>query len=166
MAKKRKPGSGQYPLRLPNDLRSRVEKASKDRNVSINAEILLRLERSFEMEDRFGGPQVVDLVETIATVMKTVGEHAMMYDDDLTSIDQLRDWLFQPYAFEQAKQAVNAVLEAYRPKGEIVAPTIFKRGRGSKRDPKAYAALNREVAENFGRLMAASELEKRKQDDE
>ena len=52
MAKTKKQGAAQYPLRLPDDLRSRVEKSAKDRNVSINAEILERLERSFEIEER------------------------------------------------------------------------------------------------------------------
>ena len=98
--------------------------------------------------------------------MNKVGEHAMMYDREITSVHQLRDWLFKPYPFEQAKQAVNAVLESFRPEGEIVTPTIFRRGPGSKRDQKAYDALNREVTENFGRIIAAQELEKRKTGDE
>ena len=101
MARKRKPGSGQYPLRLPDDLRSRIEKAATGRDVSINAEILERLERSFDIEDRLGGRQLFEIIETIASVMKTTGEHTAFFADS-SRLHKQGKWLANPYAFDQA----------------------------------------------------------------
>ena len=116
MAKKRKTGSGQYPLRLPDDLRSRVEKAAKDRNISINAEILKRLERSFETEDRLGGPRLARLLESIGVAMNAAGENAPEYDNP----DVLGNgrWVRRREAYQHAVKVAVAILEANTPPEE------------------------------------------------
>ncbi|MCH8998435.1 MAG: Arc family DNA-binding protein [Proteobacteria bacterium] len=80
MAKERKTGRAQVGLRVSESMRRRLETVAKSNDRSINAEILERLERSFETEDRLGGPRVIELIETLATVMKSTGEHAGFYE--------------------------------------------------------------------------------------
>ena len=60
MAKRGKSPRAQVPLRIPEAIRARLERAAKAGKVSMNAEIVERLARSFELEDRFGGPRVRD----------------------------------------------------------------------------------------------------------
>ena len=116
MAKRGKPGSGQYPLRLPDDLRSQVEKAAKDRNVSINAEILERLGRSFETEDRLGGPRIAKLLASIGVAMNAAGENAPEYDN----LDVLSNgrWVRRREAYQHAVKVAVAILEANTPAEE------------------------------------------------
>ncbi len=113
MAKKRKSGSGQYPLRLPDDLRVWVEKAAKDRNVSINAAILERLEQSFQTEDRLGGPRLARLLESIGVAMRAAGENAPEYDNP----DALSNgrWVRRREAYQHAVKVAVAILEANTP---------------------------------------------------
>ena len=169
MAKKKKTGSGQYPLRLPADLRSRIEKAATGRGVSINAEILERLERSFEIEKRLGGPKLVELVEMLARVMKTTGEHAAFFADR-SKLHNQGEWLAQPYAFDQARSAVNAILDHFTPPGNIVGPPKASIADtqvvAAGRKPENTIDLFNYVMENFGAAVAAGELMKREQDDE
>ena len=56
MAKRGKSPRAQVPLRIPEALRARLEKAAKAGNKSMNAEILERLEQSFQFDIRIGGP--------------------------------------------------------------------------------------------------------------
>ena len=142
MAKKGKPARAQVPLRIPQALRTRIEKSAKPRGVSMNAEIIERLERSFDFEERLGGPRVVELIEAIGTVMKSTGEHAAFFADG-TKLHNQGEWLVQPYGFEQAKQAAEAIIEAHRPPGKIVEPNprmVFGGVGKTKVDPKALGA--------------------------
>jgi hypothetical protein len=49
MAKRGKSARAQVPLRIPEALRARIEKAAKETGNSMNAEILNRLEGSFDI---------------------------------------------------------------------------------------------------------------------
>ena len=157
-------------LRVPEDLRERVEQAAENRNVSINAEILGRLERSFEIEDRLGGPKVAKLVETIGTVMRSTGENTAFFVDDSEMHDQ-GEWLAVPYAFDQAIKAANTILEHHRPKAPIVEPKISPNlmpavARKTKIDPKDLPTLWSKMFKDYGEWTAVAELKKRGQDDE
>ncbi len=170
MAKTKKQGAGQYPLRLPDGLRSRIEKSAKDRNVSINAEILGRLERSFEVEDRLGGPKVAKLVETIGTAMRSTGEHTAFFLDDSEMHDQ-GEWLAVPYAFDQAVKAAITILEHHRPKAPIVEPKISPDlmptiARKTKTVSKDSLTLLSKMFKDYGEWQALAVLRNRGQDDE
>ena len=70
MAKRGKSPRAQLPLRIPEALRARIERAAKETGNSMNAEIRERLEESFDIEDRLGGPQLLELIETNIDEMK------------------------------------------------------------------------------------------------
>lgn len=161
MAKK-KTGSGQYPLRLPDDLRLRIEKAAKDRNISLNAAILERLERSFETEDRLGGPRVAEMIETIAAVMKSTGEHAGFFETG--KLTKRGDWLVLPYAFDQATRAATTILEHYKPPGDIVhpKPNVAEVVGGDPKEAKKLVKwLFEHIGEGFALRMVRDREEKK-----
>ena len=165
MAKERKTGRAQVVLRVSEDMRRRLENAAKSNDCSINAEILERLKRSFELEERLGGPQVVELIEMIGTVMKSTGAHAGFTESG--KLTNQGEWLALPYAFDQATKAANAILEHYRPPGKIVVPkpnlveVIGVRVRGTKVDLKEEAARLSQSWAVMGPAMAAYELSKK-----
>ena len=161
MAKTKKQGAGQYPLRLPDGLRSRVEKTAKDRNVSINAEILERLEQSFEIEDRVGGLRVVELILTIGAMMKIAGEHAAFFFDG-SKLHNQGQWIDQPYAFDQATKAANAILKHYKPKGKVTAPKV-PTIRIVGGDPKETEKRVKWMFEHLGEGLAETEMRNREE---
>ena len=170
MAKKGKPARAQMPLRIPQELRARLEKAANEAGVSMNAEIAYRLAGSFEAEEKLGGPRVAELIETIAKVMKSTGETTAFFADS-SKLHNQGKWLIQPYAFDQAVKAANTILEYHRPKAPIVEPklppniAIAAVGK-TKVDPEESIARLQEMVKKYGEWAAAGELEKRKQDNE
>ena len=170
MAKPKKATRAQVGLRVPEDLRERVENAAKVNGRSLNAEILERLEQSFQTEERFGGPRVVELVETIGRVMKSTGEQTAFFVDSSKTHDQGK-WLAVPYAFDQAGKAAITILEYHRPKAPIVEPKVPPNlmptiARRTKADSKDLPTLLSKMFKEYGEWTAVGELRKRGQDDE
>ena len=66
MAKRKKTARVQINVRMREKLRARIERAAKARDVSMNVETVDRLERSFDIEEQFGG-------ETIFRQMRVLG---------------------------------------------------------------------------------------------
>ena len=120
MAKPKKATRAQVGLRVPEDLRERVENAAKVSGRSLNAEILERLEQSFQTEERFGGPILFHTAETIAMVMNLYGQRAAHTETGEVMTANL--WLDMPYPYDQAKVAAISFLESFKPPGKIVIP--------------------------------------------
>jgi hypothetical protein len=158
MALRGKSARAQVPLRIPEVQRARIEKAAKARGASMNAEIVERLERSFELEDRLGGPRVAGILEVVGAAMQSTGHSAAMF----AGVDR-DSWLGHPFCFDQAAKAAVAVLEHHRPPGEIVvpAPNVVETVGG---DPLESAKRLRQVIAELGVLMAAKEIKKKEQD--
>ena len=167
MAKKGKPARAQMPLRIPQAIRARIERAANQAGMSMNAEIAFRLHRSYEAEDRLGGARVVELIETIAAVMKSTGKLAGFYETG--KLANQGEWLALPYAFDQATKAAMTILDHHRPPGKIAAPqpnVVEVIGvRETKVDPKESVARLHQTFAELGPLMAASAIKKREQDD-
>ncbi len=165
MAQSPKTTRAQVGLRVPESLRAKLEKAADVAGNSMNSEILTRVQQSFELEDRLGGPRMVDLIETIASVMKSAGEHAGFYATGKLANEG--EWMSVPFAFDQATAAAVAILEYHRPPGEIVQPTpniVQVVVGGGDRDESVEQI--RQMMANLGQMLADYELKKRKHDDE
>jgi hypothetical protein len=161
MAKRGKSVRAQVPLRIPEALRARIEKAAKETGNSMNAEILNRLEGSFDIEDRLGGPQLIELIEMVASAMKLTGQRAGFFETGkLTNQGQ---WLVLPYAFDQATEAAKTILEHHRPPGEIFVPrpNVDEVVGG---DPKESVEVVRRLYEDLGELSALKEIRDREQE--
>ena len=95
----------------------------------MNAEISNRLEKSFENDRIIGGPIVEDrpllaIAKMIASAMHDTGRHcafASTFDPKVTA-----QWHQNPFAYNQAVQAANTILEAFRPDGKIAGPALHR----------------------------------------
>ncbi len=159
MVKKGKPARAQVPLRITQALRARIEKAANEAGISMNAEIAFRLQGSYEAEEKLGGPRVVELIETIGTMMKRTGEHAVFLETRKRA--NQGEWLDLPYAYHQATKAANTILKHYKPKGKVTVPKVdFFQATGPAivSDPKEFEKLVNEALENLGEGFARTEM--------
>ncbi len=159
MAKRGKSPRAQVPLRIPEALRARIEKAAKETGQSMNAEIIDRLEGSFGTEDRLGGPRLVEIVEVMASAMKITGQTAAVAE----SVNEMNQgqWLSLPYAFDQATKAALAVLKHHRPKGERGVPRLDRSLSGDQK--KKFEEIL-PILENLGERIAQLELRDREEE--
>ena len=116
MAKERKTGRAQVGLRVSGDMQRRLERTAKKNGRSINSEIVERLKRSFETEDRVGGPRLAKMLESIGVAMNAAGENAPEYDNT----DALSNgrWVRRREAYQHAVKVAVAILEANTPPEE------------------------------------------------
>lgn len=108
----------QMKVRLDQSLRDYLESAANERGVSINREIVERLERSRQAGstyDEVMGKETVAVTDIIGMVLRQVSELAAR----LEPISREQGWLHSPYAFDQAARGVCAALEAFRPVGDM-----------------------------------------------
>ncbi len=155
-------------LRVTAEIKMRLDQAAESAGRSQSQEAELRLERSFETEDRLGGPRLVEMIETIASVMKLAGQQAVYWETG--KLMNQGEWLVLPYPFDQAVEAAKTILEHYRPPGEITVPKpnvvkIIGVRRTKVEGKESLARFHRVLAE-LGPLTATSELRKKEQDNE
>src|SRR4051794_22258842 len=98
----------QLKIRTKEPLRAMLEKAAKERGVSMNQEIIDRLQKSAEydrrIEEIFGGHEIYDLVRIIAAILA-----ATLHRKEG---DKLLD---DPARYDRAVSAVTNVLKVMRP---------------------------------------------------
>lgn len=111
----------QLKLRLKEPLRAAIERAAKERDVSMNTEMVGRLERSLSdrelvsrLDDLWLGRDVVGFLMLAERVMTETGQSAVV-----ASGKPGRSWLDDPYAYDRAVKAFLEVAEALRPEGPI-----------------------------------------------
>ena len=111
---------------------------------------------------------MIELVETIVSVMKSVGRQAGYYAtgehfDPFDERDDQDEWMRVPFAFDQAINAAVTILEHHRPPGEIVVPTPYK--FDPPEGPEADEILRQQIM-SFGERVANRELVKKEEEDE
>lgn len=65
-----------YNLRLPQELKDKIAESAKELNRSMNADIVARLEESFEQKS-FNKLDEVPLEELLAVVMEKLGKNSL-----------------------------------------------------------------------------------------
>ena len=144
MAKRGKSARAQVPLRIPEALRARIEKAAKAGSVSMNAEILERLAGSFEIENEYGGPLATALVKRMGRAMAAVGECDGYYTFDRTGHG--REWLHYVTPYDRAFEVAVAILEVNRPKVDGAMPSRTAAKVIERRAAEAVERSDAEVA--------------------
>jgi hypothetical protein len=114
----------QISVRAKEPLRAALEQAAKERGVSMNAEIIDRLQRSFEserrIEDVFGSREVYGMMRTIAAAIDATGRSAGFFAT--RTLEGAAGWIRHPWAYQQAVNAAARVFEALRPAGDPSPP--------------------------------------------
>jgi TraY domain len=104
-------GAGKrYPLnvRTTKETRERLEAAAAASGRSLVQELEARLERSFETDDRFGGPAMLPIVNMLAGAFLRGGQlGAAASGHPEWAVDQ---WLADPFCYRAAAYAVGFAL--------------------------------------------------------
>lgn len=119
-------------LRVTPELKDKLATVADLNGRSQSQEIEFRLERSFDrlelLQDaltlKHGGYGAV-LLQAIGEAMSIAGRSAAICADPIASMKG--PWTENPYAYQEAVNAIVAVLEAMRPKGKITLPPAGKR---------------------------------------
>jgi hypothetical protein len=149
-------------LRVTADIKKKLDKAAERASRSQSQEAERRLERSFAEEDRLGGPQLVELLEAMASAMKITGQTAALAESD--NVMNQGQWLRLPYAFDQAAQAAAAVLEQHRPPGERDVPQLIIDESSLSGDLKKRLEVILPILENLGERVALLQLRDREEE--
>lgn len=65
----------EYKMRMTQDLKDKIVESAKEHNRSMNADIVTRLENSFEQ--KFEDLEIIPLEKLLAVVMKKLGENSL-----------------------------------------------------------------------------------------
>ena len=134
MKRKRAPGGGRKPkagnstssltIRIPDDMRERLEVEATAKNDSVAGVLLGHLRRSFNREaEREREPAMRALCFLIAeTAHQVVGLHVT--NEDATRDEPQFSWRWSPFFYRAFKLAVGQILDALEPKGDIERPQI------------------------------------------
>lgn len=87
MPARKQSATAQLKTRLREPLRAQLEAAAKKRGVTLNAEIVDRLESSLKQEVRFGGPELERFALTLINVFEARGKP----EDPPKGADWIRD---------------------------------------------------------------------------
>ena len=112
----------QIGLRVPEDLREKIQEAANARGVAVNKEISDRLEKSFSEEMTIsaadGAAELYSILRVVAAAMDLAGPMAAIMST--LNPDAGKTWVHSSIAYEQALQAAVTVLEALRPQAAAV----------------------------------------------
>jgi len=133
MGKRGPAPKGGYPektkvlsTRITAALRDELQRAASRSGRSLSSEIEHRLRRSFTKEERieemFGGRETCAIMRLIANVITVTAQQAGLITQRARG--KKTTWLNDPYVYDQAVMAVRAILEVFRPAGDIVRPTL------------------------------------------
>lgn len=121
-------------LRVTPDMKRRLEDTGSETGRNLSQEAETRLEWSFQRQSLLNdtlnlafGYDLGGLIYIIAHTMQTVGSEAAFVATG--SLSGSAGWLKHPYGFNEGAHAAMTVLEAVRPKGEIVVPAKSKSRR-------------------------------------
>lgn len=113
-------------IRMTDALKTSLEISADDQGRSLSEEIESRLEASIknvrEAEELLGGSYVFGILMIIGRAIQHTG--GMINNFKTGASTDSPEWLGDPYAYDQAVKAVDQVLEAFRPDGEIAPPLI------------------------------------------
>jgi hypothetical protein len=115
--------------RLPEGLRSRLEREAARNDRSMNSEIIERLQRTFEQKEEietiYGNEQLFQLMKIVASTMHLTGQFVGV------GVHK-SEWMKDPVAYAEAVKAATRVLENLRPPGEARRPSYLREGTGEK----------------------------------
>jgi hypothetical protein len=100
----------QMKFRLPNYLHDEIEEAAGRNGCGASEEIRRRLETSFLQELQAGDDETHKFIEAIKTVARNLEP-------------PFGSWHENRFAFDVFAEAVNALLDLYRPPGDAVRPS-------------------------------------------
>jgi hypothetical protein len=121
--------------RLPEALRQRLERAAERNARSMNAEMIDRLQASFERQDTAKrllvdvmetayGPKLAAILQALARALDDAGNTAFLNRSDVVEdnrfrLDMREAWIQDASSFACAKAVATAVLDVFKPTADI-----------------------------------------------
>jgi hypothetical protein len=111
----------QFSIRIPTEMKARLQASAQEHNKKLNGEIHSRLETSLSristnvMQDAFGGDRTFFFMMLLAQVVTSV--EATTQSNILTERDKGK-WLDDPFVFAKVCEGFIEVLDQLRPEGE------------------------------------------------
>jgi hypothetical protein len=134
-------------IRMREPLRGLIERAAKGNSVSMNAEMVARLEKTFaddrQIDAVYGGAPALAIAKLIGVIIELMSGPGGRSDH----------WLHDVAAFDQTVRAVNAVLEQFRPMKE-------RNSRAKAKRPKDPIQASWHDAANVAAATAGTHLAK------
>ena len=137
-------------LKVTASIKTRLEAAAQASGRTQIQEAEARIEQSFEDEASLTsalrvayGDQVAGLVLLMGQALNDTGISCV----PPTDLGKRKNWIADPYAFDQARKGVIRILDCARPQGEIVLPAFPSHN-------EAAAEIGRELVENTGSMIA------------
>ena len=103
----------QLKARMREPLRARLEAAAKRRGVSLNAELVDRVERSFAKDDAFGGLVIANMARLMAAAFLQGGQRTAHESNHPNW--RPAQWVHNADCYDAAVKAVVRVLRSLRP---------------------------------------------------
>jgi hypothetical protein len=104
-------------FRSPLALKEQLEEMARSNGRSLSAEVQTICEVKLAEQDGSGAGLLTAL---IGEVLVDLGPAAAAFGEPAPSAEVVRDWLLNPFAYDQAVQAINLILEAFRPPGDAL----------------------------------------------
>lgn len=127
MTKRRASATVDLKVRMKEPLRAALERAARNHGLSMNAEAVDRLERSFQREDLLTealtlayGADIAILLTLMGEAMKDTARSAGVLS--LGFMEGPDNWRADPYVYDQVAKAAAYIVEHLRPEGEIKIP--------------------------------------------
>ena len=132
-------------IRVTPEMKERIEKAAELSGRSQSQEAELRLERSFDQEDLLSevlglafGKQLAGVLMMLGYAMLEAGRSA----SSVRTAERGKNWIDDPYAYEQAVKAAADVLDAIHPPGKAT-PEQYRHVAEDGGAPEAAEAFKR-----------------------
>ena len=132
MARRAKSDTVQLKTRMKELLRAKLEAAAEENGISLNAEMVQRLERSFAKEKS----QAANSDEAVGGVYASFGKLetflvARLLANAIQTIEAKtkKNWMDDPETHRQTQEACKTILDSFRPpdgKGPIGIDLIFE----------------------------------------
>jgi hypothetical protein len=149
----------QIGLRVPDDLRAKIQAAAIERGVAVNKEISDRLEKSFSegMTISAAGAdgELYSILRVVVAAMDLAGPMAAILST--LNPEAGKTWISNSIAYEQAFQAAVTVLDALRPATEAAAHPSMSDSVNTMGKEIAVGVLE-EAATGLTRTLGPSEI--------
>ena len=116
-------------LRVTKEVKQKLTEAANASGRSQSQEAELRLEQTFnsgstlfDALDLAYGRHWTGILLALAHCAQLTGTRGLAVNT--WEFDGCEDWVKDPYAYDQAVKAVNTILEAFRPKGDVSAKPV------------------------------------------
>jgi hypothetical protein len=158
--------TAEIKIRMKEPLRAQIEREAEIRGVSMNAEMIARLEHSYHKDESLDAALAFAYGEETAALLLVIAKVMEQAEAECSWVCRLARgeargayWAADPYFFDQTALAINRAFEALRPPGDPSGPA--RDDGGADLSAVASTAGTRAAAAILDSLIAPSNAMRR-----